>query len=142
MRTAVIMIGFVMILVWTCGCGNEPYETVSLKKVQAECRKLKDDQLRKRAETYRDLIIDKLQELAKLNKRIAETVANPETATSDELEEMKAESARLVASSIALKKRYHIYIVALVRRNMDVSKLRLLSEEDKAKKQLPEIWKP
>ena len=129
MRTAAIMIGFVMILIWTSGCGNESPETISLKKVQIECRKLKDDQLRKRAETYRDLIVDKLQEIAKLNKKIAATSANPETATSDELEEMKAESARLVASSIALKKRYQIYIVALVRRNMDVSDLRITDGE-------------
>ena len=132
------MMGFVMILVWMCGCGKEPYETVSLKKVRAECRKLKDDQLRKRTEIYRDLIIDKLRELAELNKRIAETVADPETATSAELEEMKAESVRLVASSIALKKRHNIYIVALVRRNKDVSELRVINEEDEAKNQLPE----
>ena len=115
----------ISLMLWTCGCGdgNAPSDTVPLKRVRTEARTLNDPELRERARLYRDLILETHKALAESNAKVAS--ADPVVLTQDEIDRLKAESARLAKRLAALSERQRLYMVTLVRHGVDVSDLRV-----------------
>ena len=115
------------ILLWALGCGETtPGENVPLKTVQAECRSLKIDKLKERALAYRNLMIEKGQELVELDKKLA--AMDPEIADKGTLEALKAEKERVTGSRGALAQRYGLYLQKLRRRGVDITEFRMPGE--------------
>jgi hypothetical protein len=120
------------LLAWTCGCGgpsnSTPGPKVPMKTVERECAELKVPALVEQTTVYRDMIRKVMTDIKEVDDRIAK--ADPDVTSQDEKNKMEAERAKLDKTRVELVQRYQEYIKTLVRKGMDVEKLRL--EEPKA----------
>lgn len=101
----------VMLCTWGCGGTPPPGEDVTLDQVQAECKTLKVPELQKRAETYRDLIRNRIEEVQKLDQKLA--AADPVEVSQEDIDKMQSERVKAEKSRLVLMERYKIYFDAL-----------------------------
>lgn len=128
MRTRIAVLAGLMVVMWVCGCGSDVGEHVSLKKVKAECRELKVEQLKERAAAYRDLLIAKQDQFKEAEEKFA--AADPEITDEETLEQLKKDRKAVEKSRAALAERLGEYLDALRRKGVDISEFRATGNEE------------
>lgn len=106
-----------------CGCGKKADENKPLGEVKAEAETMNVGQLREAALSYKDAILSKQDELAKLAAELQEIpIANM---LGQEAKSLKSDIEGLNASVSALKSRFDIYYNKLSEKGGDLSSLGL-----------------
>jgi hypothetical protein len=115
------------LVMWTWGCGgpstSAPGPDVPMKTVEAECARMKIPALEEQATAYRDRVRKVLEDMKEVDGRIAK--ADPDMTSQEDKEKMQAERAKLDKTRVELIQRYQVYLKTLVRRGVNVDKLRI-----------------
>ena len=125
--TTVVLIA---VLAGLCGCGggaSQPGPDVPLSVVDEEIQTLKPEVLIERIRIYRELALKEIEEIKKLDEKIA--YADPRVVPETELEALKAQRELHDKTRLALVQRHQMYLQRLVRYGYNVGEFRIEEEE-------------
>ena len=106
-----------------CGCGKKADETKPLSEAQAEAEKMDVEQLKAMALEYKEAILAKKEDVAKVTAQLKEIpIANM---LGEEAKGLKADIDGLNESVSALKSRFDVYYNKFKEKGGDVSGLGL-----------------
>ena len=106
-----------------CGCGKKADETKPLSEAEAEAEKMDVEQLKAMALEYKEAILAKKEDVAKVTAQLKEIpIANM---LGEEAKGLKADIDGLNESVSALKSRFEVYYDKLKEKGGDVSGLGL-----------------
>ena len=105
------------------GCSEKADEGKPMSEVKAEAEKLDTDQLRAKVLKYKEAIVAKAEDIAKLKDELKDTPVTE--ALGDEAKKLNEEVAELAKSLTALKQRFEVYYTSLKDKKGDLSGLEL-----------------